>query len=307
MPKRTEQLVEIAGKELKLSNLEKVLYPAVGFTKTDVIDYYVRIAPYMLPHLKDRPITLKRYPDGVDGEFFYEKQCPAHRPTWLSTTEVETSTKTINFCVVNSLPALAWVANIASLEIHTYLAKGRAPDKPGFVAFDLDPGPDMDILDCIRVGQRLKGMLGELGLQTFPKVSGGKGLHIYVPLNTSVTFERTKPFAREVALTLERDDPRGVTSNMRKDLRKGRIFVDWSQNDRHKTTVCVYSLRARERPTVSMPVTWEELKVALQAKRPARLVFDAKAAIKRAEKLGDLFAAVLTLKQKLPRLEPASR
>ncbi len=302
--KKTEHVVEIGGKELKLTNLEKVLYPKAGFTKADVIDYYARIAPFMLPHLKDRPITLKRFPDGVEESYFYEKQCPVHRPKWLSTAEVPTSTKVINFCVINSVPALVWVANIASLEIHTYLAKGRTPDKPGFVAFDLDPGPGTDILDCVRIAGRLRGMLEELGLRTFPKVSGGKGLHVYVPLNTTTDFERTKPFAREVALTLERDDPKGVTSNMRKDLRKGRIFVDWSQNDRHKTTVCVYSLRAKDRPTVSMPVTWEELEEAADAEEPSLLEFEASAAVRRAEKLGDLFAPVLTLKQKLPRMQP---
>lgn len=309
MPKtrKTEHAVEIDGRQLKLSNLEKVLYPEVGFTKADVIDYYARIAPFILPHLKDRPITLKRYPDGVDGPFFYEKQCPVHRPKWLRTAAVQSSTKVINFCIVNSLPALVWVANIASLEIHTYLAKGRTPDKPGFIAFDFDPGPGTDILDCIRVGQRLRGMLSELGLETFPKVSGGKGLHVYVPLNTTTDFERTKPFAREVALTLERDDPKGVTSNMRKDLRKGRVFVDWSQNDRHKTTVCAYSLRARGRPTVSMPVSWDELEEAADAGDASRLVFEAVEAVERAEELGDLFAPVLTLKQKLPRVQAASR
>jgi bifunctional non-homologous end joining protein LigD len=307
MPKRTEHIVEIAGKKLKLSNLEKVLYPGVGFTKADVIDYYVRIAPFMLPHLKDRPITLKRYPDGVNAEYFYEKQCPIHRPSWLTTAAVDSSTKTINFCVINNIAALAWVANMASLEIHTYLAKGRTPDKPGFIAFDLDPGPDMDILDCIRVGQRLRGMLEGMDLQTFPKVSGGKGLHIYVPLNTATDFERTKPFAREVALTLERDDPKGVTSNMRKDLRKGRIFVDWSQNDRHKTTVCAYSLRAKDRPTVSMPVTWDELEEASEAENPDMIVFEAADAVERAEKLGDLFEPVLKLKQKLPKTTAHAR
>jgi bifunctional non-homologous end joining protein LigD len=303
---KPETWITVGRRKLKVTNLAKVMYPSTGFTKADVIDYYASIAPVMLPHLKSRPITLKRFPNGVDGEYFYEKQCPVHRPDWLSTVPVDSSTKTINFCVIDDLPSLVWVANIASLEIHTYLARGASPARPGFIAFDLDPGPPAGVLDCIPIALRLRGMLDELGLKTFPKVSGGKGLHIYVPLNTAVTFAHTKPFAREVAQALERDDPRHVTSNMRKDLRRGKIFVDWSQNDRHKTTACVYSLRARQRPTVSMPVSWDELEEAAAARKPNLLTFEAKAAVKRAEDRGDLFQPVLKLKQKLPRLTPAT-
>jgi bifunctional non-homologous end joining protein LigD len=299
---KSETWITVGRRELKVTNLAKVMYPKTGFTKADVIEYYAGIAPVMLPHLRSRPITLKRFPNGVDGEYFYEKQCPVHRPDWLSTVPVDSSTKTINFCVIDDLPSLVWVANIASLEIHTYLAKGTSPSRPGFIAFDLDPGPPAGVLDCIPIALRLRGMLDALGLQTFPKASGGKGLHIYVPLNTAITFDRTKPFARGVAQALERDDPRHVTSNMRKDLRKGKIFVDWSQNDRHKTTVCAYSLRARERPTVSMPVTWDEVEEAAAARDASLLTFEAREAVKRAEKLGDLFEPVLKLKQKLPKL-----
>jgi bifunctional non-homologous end joining protein LigD len=300
--KKTETWITVGRRKLKVTNLAKVMYPKTGFTKADVIEYYAGIAPFMLPHLKGRPITLKRFPDGVDGPFFYEKQCPVHRPDWLSTVPVDSSTKTINFCVIDDLPSLVWVANIASLEIHTYLARGTSPDRPGFIAFDLDPGPPAGVLDCIPIALRLRGMLDELGLKTFPKVSGGKGLHIYVPLNTAATFDKTKPFAREVAQALERDDPAHVTSNMRKDLRRGKIFVDWSQNDRHKTTACAYTLRARERPTVSMPVTWDEVEEAAAARNTSLLTFEARDAVARAERRGDLFEPVLKLKQKLPRL-----
>jgi bifunctional non-homologous end joining protein LigD len=305
--RRTEHLVEIGGRQLKLTNLEKVLYPRAGFTKADVIDYYARIAPYMLPHLKNRPITLKRFPDGVEAGFFYEKQCPVHRPDWVHIAPIESSTKLIRFCVIDDIPTLVWVANIASLEIHTYLAKGKTPDKPEFIAFDFDPGPPAGVLECIAVARRMRDMLAGMGLQSIPKVSGGKGLHVYVPLNTAVDFDRTKPFAREVAQTLERDDPKRVTSNMRKDLRTGKVFVDWSQNDRHKTTVCVYSLRARERPTVSMPVAWDELEAAARKKEPSSLVFEAGAAVARAERVGDLFGPVLSLKQRLPAIHRGSQ
>jgi len=304
-PRRTEHVVEIEGRQLKLSNLEKVLYPGSGFRKADVIDYYARIAPVMLPHLSARPITLKRYPDGVDASYFYEKQCPVYRPDWLTTAPVQSSTKLINFCVIEDLPSLVWVANMASLEIHTYLARGRNPERPDFIAFDFDPGPPAGVAECIRVALRVRALLDDMGLRSFPKVSGGKGLHLYVPLNTPVTFDRTKPFARAIAQTLERDDPKRITSKMRKDLRKNKVFVDWSQNDKHKTTVCAYSLRARERPTVSMPVSWEELEEAATRRRFDALVFEAADALARVEESGDPFEPVLTLKQKLPGFDAA--
>jgi bifunctional non-homologous end joining protein LigD len=303
---KSESLVEIGGRELKLTNLQKVMYPDVGFTKGEVVNYYVRISRFMLPHLKNRPVTLKRYPGGVRDEFFYEKNCPVHRPPWVTTSGMPTPSKVLNLCVVQDLPGLVWIANLASLEVHTYLSTIRNFERPSFVAFDLDPGPPANVLDAFRVGVRLRDLLAELGLRCFPKVSGGKGLHLYVPLNTPTEFDKTKVFARRVARTLERDDPKRVVSNMRKDLRVGKIFVDWSQNDRHKTTVCVYSLRARERPTVSMPVTWEELEAAAKARKPQRLVFEADAAVQRAETHGDLFEPVLTLKQKLPGVKMAA-
>jgi bifunctional non-homologous end joining protein LigD len=297
---RTGTVVEVGGRELKLTNLQKVMYPSVGLTKGEVIDYYVRISPFMLPHLKHRPITLKRYPDGVTGSFFYEKNCPAHRPEWVTTAGMPTPSKVLNLCVVQDLAGLVWIANLASLEIHTYLAASKNFDRPSYLAFDLDPGAPADVLDACRVGAQLRDLLGDMGLECFPKVSGSKGLHICVPLNTPVTFDAAKTFALRVARTLAQSDPKDVTANMRKDLRAGKVFVDWSQNDRHKTTVCVYSLRARERPTVSMPVSWDELAAAAKARKPERLVFEAGDAVARAEKLGDLFEPLVTLKQKLP-------
>ena len=297
------QFVVINGQRVALSNLNKVLYPDVGFTKAQVIEYYARIAPIILPHLKDRPLTLKRYPNGIAGEFFYEKTCPSHRPQWVNTGDVPSDVKgLIRYCLVNGAATLVWVANLASLELHTLLA--RMPDikRPTFMVFDHDPGPGADMLDCIRVALRFRQLLHDLGFQSFAKTSGGKGLHLYVPLNTPVTFDQTKTLSREFARIMERDDPKRITSNMRKSLRAGRVFVDWSQNDEHKTTVCAYSLRARERPTVSMPVTWGELEHAARRRRPESLVFEADAALKRAESHGDLFAPVLRLRQKLPKL-----
>lgn len=296
--------VEIGGRQVKLSNLDKVLYPQTGFTKGDVIDYYARIAPALLPHVRGRPLTLKRYPNGVDGEFFYEKMCPSHRPDWVATTKVvSTGGKRpfVQYCVIEEVATLVWIANLASLELHTLLSTQDDVLCPHMMVFDLDPGPDQTIIDCIRVGKHFREMLKSLNLECFPKTSGGKGLHLYVPLNTKVTFDETKHMARAMAQLLEKDDPKRVTSNMRKDERHGRIFVDWSQNDDHKTTVSVYSLRARAIPSVSTPVTWDELETAAKKNDPDRLVFTTKDVLKRVEKHGDLFAPVLTTKQQLPK------
>ena len=291
-------------KELNLSNLQKVLYPEAGFTKGDVIRYYLSIADALLPHLKNRALTLKRYPNGSDGMFFYEKNCPVHRPPWVDTARVESRHRPegMHYCLVNDAATLAWVANLASLELHTSLARAKAVTRPTMMVFDLDPGPDVTIVDCCRVALRMRDVLAGVGLQSFPKTSGGKGLHFYVPLNTPCTFDDTKAFAHTLAGMFERDDPRGITSAMRKDLRVGRVFIDWSQNDEHKTTACVYSLRARPRPTVSTPVTWAEVEQALKSGDPRKLVFEAPDVVKRVGALGDLFAPVLSLKQKLPSL-----
>jgi bifunctional non-homologous end joining protein LigD len=305
MPAKTTLKVE--GVEVPVSNLQKVLYPKVGFTKGDLIDYYIRISPVMLPHLKARAITLKRYPEGVEGFFFYEKQCPSHRPKWLQTTDVDRSDGTeINYCVVSSLPALVWTVNLANLEFHAFLHHAKSTNKPAVIAFDLDPGPPADILDCCKVGLLVKRLFDAMGLQSFAKTSGSKGLQVYVPLNTPATYAKTKPFAQSVAQLLEQQYPDLVVSKMLKKLRVGKVLVDWSQNDDHKTTVNAYSTRAKEHPTVSTPVTWDEVETALKKKKPALLTFETKDVLKRVETLGDLFEPVLTLKQKLPPLKVLS-
>jgi bifunctional non-homologous end joining protein LigD len=304
MSTRTETTLDVGGTQVAVSNLKKVLYPEVGFTKGDVIDYYIRISKVLLPHLKNRPITLKRYPDGVDGFFFYEKQCPPHRPKWVKTTRVPKSDGSdIHYCVMNDLPALVWAANLADLELHTFLHRAPAIHRPTALAFDLDPGAPADIIRCCEVGLLLKAVFDSLGLKSFPKTSGSKGLQVYVPLNTpSATYEKTKTFAHQLALLLEQQAPKLVVSKMQKSLRKGKVLVDWSQNDDHKTTINVYSLRAKPHPTVSTPVTWDEVSAALKKKNAKLLTFETTDVLKRVAKHGDLFADVLTLKQKLPAL-----
>jgi bifunctional non-homologous end joining protein LigD len=296
--------VTIDDKQLNLSNLEKVLYPESGFRKGEVIDYYVKVAPVLLPHMEGRPLTLKRYPNGVNDEFFYEKRCPSYKPKWIPTARVQhpRSQNVVNYCLVDEPATLAWVANLASLELHTLLCTAEDLERPTAMVFDLDPGPPATILDCLPVAFRLRDMFKHAGLAVWPKTSGGKGLHLWVPLNTAVTFDDTKSFSREMAHLLERHDPQHVISNMKKELRAGKIFIDWSQNDRSKTTVCVYSLRARARPTVSTPVTWQELLKAHQMRDASKLVFEAKDVLARVKRRGDLFEEVLTTKQRLPAL-----
>jgi bifunctional non-homologous end joining protein LigD len=300
-------VVEVEGKRLNLSNLDKVLYPGSGFTKGQVIDYYARVAPALLPHLQGRPVTMKRYPDGVDSEYFYEKNAPKHRPDWVQTAPVWSrhNRRHINYLLVEDLPTLTWLANLASLEIHPSLALAKDINCPTMMVFDLDPGPPANIVQCGQVGLWLREIFEHWGLQCFPKTSGSKGLQVYVPLNTPTTYEVTKPFANALARLLEHDHADLVVSDMKKEVRTGKVFVDWSQNDEHKTTVSVYSLRARERPTVSTPVSWEEVERAVKKKDAALLVFEAPKVIERFEKLGDLHAPVLVLKQKLPDLRAA--
>src|SRR5436853_1806680 len=293
------QVVEIGNRRLKLSNLDKVLYPAAGFTKGQVIDYYVRIAPVLLPHFAGRPLTLKRYPEGVDHEYFYEKNAPKHRPDWVKTAPVwsDSNHRTIHYTLLNDLPTLVWVANLASIELHPSLALAKDLECPTMMVFDLDPGPPANIVQCAQVGMWLREIFEHFGLQSFPKTSGSKGLQIYVPLHTPTSYDVTKPFAHALARLLE-DQHRGlIVSDMKKELRKGKVFVDWSQNDEHKTTVAVYSLRARERPTVSTPVSWEDVEHLLKKKDPTLLVFEANQVIERVDKIGDLFEPVLRLKQ----------
>jgi bifunctional non-homologous end joining protein LigD len=282
-----------------------VLWPASGFTKAGVIDYYARVADAILPHLRDRPLTLKRYPDGVEAQSFFEKRCPSHRPDWVETAPVWSGRNEgdIDYCLCNERATLIWMAQLAALELHPSLSLADEIQRPTVLAFDLDPGDPAGILECCRVGLRLREMFGELGLECFPKTSGSKGLQVYVPLNVGVTYERTKPFARAVAQTLEREQPKLVVSRMAKKLRQGKVFVDWSQNDQHKTTVAVYSLRARERPTVSTPLQWEEVERAAQREDTDALRFEASDVLERVEERGDLFAPVLELRQELPAKE----
>ncbi len=301
---RKESEIEVEGRQIKLSNLEKVLYPKAGFTKGQVIDYYVRIAPVLLPHLEGRPLTLKRYPNGVDGMYFYEKNCPKYRPDWMKTARVWSAgnNRFMDYCLVADLPTLVWLGNLADLELHTWLARAPETQHPTVIAFDLDPGAPANIVQCCQVGLWIRAIFEQLGLQSFAKTSGSKGLQVYVPLNTAVTYEQTKPFARAIARLLEERHPDQVVSDMKKALRTNKVFVDWSQNDDFKTTVNVYSLRAKEQPTVSTPVTWQEVEQCLARKDPELLVFTAEQVLKRVEKSGDLFEPVLKLKQKLPPL-----
>ena len=303
MPKDT--VVDVEGKSIKLSNLDKVLYPASNFTKGQVIDYYVRVAPALLPHLRGRPMTMKRYPNGVNGMFFYEKNCPSHRPDWVKTAKVwsEGNNRWMDYCLFEDLATLVWAANLADLELHSSLSLGKDILRPTFIVFDLDPGPPADIVLCCQVGLLVRDIFAKLQLQSFAKTSGSKGLQVYVPLHTAVSYDDTKPFAHELARMLERQHPQLIVSDMKKSLRTGKVFVDWSQNDDHKTTVSVYSLRAKERPTVSTPVKWEEVEKCLASGDPSSLVFEATTVLERVKKHGDLFAPVLKLKQKLPPLE----
>jgi len=300
-----DSIIEVQGKQLKLTNLEKILYPAAGFTKKDVIDYYVRIAPAMLPHLKGRALTRKRYPDGVDGEPFFEKNAPKYRPEWVKTAPIwsEGNRRTVHYILADDLPTLVWLANLAALELHPSLALAKDYACPTEMVFDLDPGPPANIVQCCQVAFWLREIFDHFGLQSFPKTSGSKGLQIYVPLNTPTTYDVTKMFSHALAQLLEHDHPELIVSDMKKSIRTGKVFVDWSQNDEHKTTVAVYSLRAREQPTVSTPVTWDEVERCYKKKDANLLVFQAQQTIARFEKLGDLFEPVLHLKQRLPDLK----
>jgi bifunctional non-homologous end joining protein LigD len=299
--KRTE--VKVGRYTVSLSNLDKVFYPETGFTKGDVISYYRAVAEVLLPHTKDRFFTLKRYPDGVTGEVFYQKKCPDHRPDFVKTAPLgERDGKPLHYCVINNEASLVWAANLGSLELHTGLARVTTPEKPRALVFDLDPGEPATIVECVEVGFLLKEIFDELGLEAFPKTSGSKGLQIFVPLNTATTFEATAAFAHGLALGLEESHPDLVVSKQARAERPGKVLVDWSQNAVHKTTASAYSLRAKDRPTASTPVTWDEAHKALKAGDPAKLRFEHDEVLARLKKKGDLFEPVLTLKQKLPTL-----
>ena len=304
MAASTKVEVSVGGRQLTLSNLDKVLYPEAHFTKAEVIDYYSRMAPVLLPHLKGRPLTLKRYPNGVNAPFFFEKQAPSHRPSWIKTVPIysDSNDRDIDYVVIDSLASLVWVANLADLELHTTMALAKTPQKPTMVVFDLDPGAPADLHQCCIVAGRLKELFDRHGLAAHAKVSGSKGLQVYVPVNSpGVTYDVTTPFAKSVAVLLEKEDPDLIVSKQKKELRVGKILVDWSQNVDSKTTVCAYSLRAKAHPTVSMPVTWDEVERCAETSDKDAITFDAAAALARVEEVGDLFAPVLTTKQKLPK------
>ena len=301
MPAR--HTLEVDGRKLQVSNLDKVLYPEAGFTKGQTIDFYIRIAPVLLPHLKNRPVTLKRYPNGVAEKHFYEKNKPRFTPDWVSTFPVprRAGGTDITYVMINDLPTLVWCANLANLEIHPFLHRAPEIEQPTSMVFDLDPGEGADVLDCARVAFVLKDLFGKWKLEMFPKVSGSRGLQVYVPLNTKVTYEVTRPLAKSIAGLLAREHPHLAIAEMAKTSRAGKVFIDWSQNSDFKTTVCVYSLRAKRAfPFVSMPVAWDELHRAVSAKDRASLDFPPDRALQRIEKTGDLFASVLRLKQRLP-------
>jgi bifunctional non-homologous end joining protein LigD len=287
-----------------VTNLDKVFYPKTGFTKGETIDYYARVGEAMLPHLKGRPLTLRRFPNGVSGGSFYEKRCPEHRPEWVKTARVlADQAGEIDFCLCENLATLTWLAQLAALELHPSLAKARDVDRPTVVAFDLDPGPPATAIDCCKIALELRELFEELGLQSFAKTSGSKGLQVYVPLNTKVGYPDTRPFSHAIALLLEKRHPKKVVSKMTKSLRRGKVFVDWSQNHRHKTTVGVYSLRAKDRPTASTPLSWDEVEGGSRKRNPDALAFEAKQVLKRIDRHGDLFEPVLKLRQKLPQLD----
>jgi bifunctional non-homologous end joining protein LigD len=302
MAKRSETL-KIDGRDVAVSNLDKVLYPGNRFTKGQMIDYYVQVARYMLPHLKDRPITLKRYPDGVSAEFFYEKNAPSFTPQWIQRFSVPRHFQrgTIDYILINDLPTLVWVANLASIELHPFLHRAPKTSVPTEIVFDFDPGEGADVLTCAHVAMLVREVLSGLKLKSFAKVSGSKGLQIYVPLNGDFGYDIVKPFAKTLAELMEERHADLIVSKMSKNLRGGKVFIDWSQNTESKTTVSVYSLRAKSnRPYVSLPVTWKELESAVRSKDAQRLFFEPDAALKRLKKSGDLFAPVETLKQNLP-------
>jgi bifunctional non-homologous end joining protein LigD len=290
--------VQIDDRTLSVSNLDKVLYPATGFTKGEVIDYYARVAPVMVPHLAGRCVTFRRFPNGVDGQTFFEKRCPKHRPAWVEVASGPgDGGDNIDYCLLEDRPALVWAANLAALELHTPMSLATDHDTPTMVVFDLDPGPGTGITECATVAVAIRALLGQLELEAWAKTSGSKGLQLYVPLNTPTDHDHASGLAHAVATLLEQQRPKEIVSKQDKSLRKDKVLIDWSQNSRHKTTVCVYSLRARPEPTVSTPVTWDEVSAAADG---APLRFEVADVLSRIDDHGDLFADVLTVEQHLP-------
>jgi bifunctional non-homologous end joining protein LigD len=293
----------VERRELKLTNLDKPLYSRTGFKKRDVIDYYAAVADTLIAHLQGRALTVKRWPDGVEGKSFFQKQAPAHRPDWVRTVTLASEKKPIDYLLADDHATIVWLANLAALELHVPLARAEAPERPTSLVFDLDPGAPATVIECCRVALTLQGMFEHLDLQSFVKTSGKKGLQLYLPLNDrKITFERTKPFAKAVAELLEQSEPKLIVSRQTKAQREGKVLIDWSQNDQNKTTVCAYSLRATERPSVSTPLEWDEVRAALDGGDPDALRFEAGQVLERIAERGDLFAPVLSLAQKLPSL-----
>lgn len=288
--------VRVGERTLSLSNIDKVLWPATGFTKGQLIDYYARVAPVMVPHLQARPMTLRRWPDGVEGETFFQKNCPKHRPEWMDAVEMGG----VNYCRIDEPAALVWAANMAAIELHPGLAQAPDLERPTCVVFDLDPGPPADVITCARVAVLLRDYLDRFHLSAWPKTSGSKGLQLYVPLHNKVTYEDTKPFALALAQVMERDHPDLIVSIMDPAKRRKKVMIDWSQNTASKTTVAVYSVRALPEPSVSTPITWDELEDALGREDAAALRFSPDAVIERIDRLGDLHAPVNEVAQKLP-------
>ncbi|HEY2075064.1 MAG TPA: non-homologous end-joining DNA ligase [Streptosporangiaceae bacterium] len=286
--------VDIDGRGLTLSNLDKVLYPESGFTKAQVIDYYHRISPVMLPHIASRPVTIKRYPEGVNGEFFFQKNAPAHRPDWVPTARIASpgstkSRETIEYILGGNLPTLIWAANLAALELHTPMWRYPAIGEPDLLVFDLDPGPPATVVECCQVALMLRPLLTELQFRPAAKTSGGKGLQLYAA-TSGMTSQQASDVAKELAEQLAASNPDLVVSRMTKALRQGKVLIDWSQNNAAKTTVAPYSLRARPQPTVSTPVSWDEVAAC---ERAEDLVFTAEDVIERVGKSGDLLAVTL--------------
>lgn len=290
-------VVDVSGRRVRLTNLDKVLYPQVGFTKAEVISYYAAIAPAMVPHLAGRPLTFTRWPNGVDGASFFEKNCPGHAPEWI---EVADGPGGVRSCTIDHPAGLVWAGNQAALEIHVPMARGSDLDTPAALVFDLDPGAPADIVDCADVALWVRDVLDAVGLRGWVKTSGSKGMQIYVPLNVPVEHQHGSSFALAVGQLIARDHPDRVLVEMAKAKRDGKVFIDWSQNNRAKTTIGVYSLRAKAHPTVSTPITWDEVETLSAERDPSIAVFDPATVQSRVADLGDLFAEVLTVEQHLP-------
>jgi len=299
MANRSEVVAEVDGRQLRLSNLAKVLYPS-GFTKGQVIDYFARVAPTAVAHLRGRALTLRRFPDGTDKQGFFEKRCPGHRPGWVPVALGPGDRRGgIEYCCIEETAAMVWAANMAAVELHAPMALAADLDTPRAVVFDLDPGPRTDVTDCCQIALRVRDILAAVDLQGCCKTSGSKGLQLYVPINTpGLTHEKAAEFALVVGQLMEKQLPKRVTTVMAKAQRPGKVFVDWSQNAHHKTTIAPYSLRARPEPTVSTPVSWEEVESCADGELELR--FEAADVLERIEEHGDLFAPVLTVEQQLP-------